>query len=421
VSRCCLRSKIPGWLRISLIILIPAAFAVLTLTNYRYVLDSPGGNEFLPRWMGAQAWLKDNVSPYDPSVSAESQQIIYGRPAMIELGEDPARFLYPLPVMAVIAPFGMLPYEVSRTIWMTLIELGLPLLALISIRTSRWRASTAMLSLAMLFSLAWYHGFRSVILGDFSVFEALFIAGALLAVQRKQDILAGILLTLSLSNPQLSFLLILFILFWAISNRRWALIASFLGFSIVLTVIFTILLPDWPLRWIQQILEFGTYHATDPPAAIISRIFPPIANWVWLSITVLSLVYLLWEWFMALRKDENWFQWTAAMTLVITNLLIYRTTSTSYLVLIPGLFIIFSIWNRRWHRRGELGIIIVLVGLFLGLWSLFLLRLEGSQESALMFIPFPLIVLLGLWWVRWWAIRSSKLMFEKDSFGSIEY
>ena len=179
------------------------------IANYQFSMSVPGGNDFLARWVGAHYWVVRGINPYDPEVSLASQEMIYGRPANPAEGEDVAHFVYPLPAMIFFAPLAPFSYPVARAIWMTILEISLPILALIGIQLARWKPSRRMLLIVMVFSLVWYHGFRSVILGQFAVIEALLMTGALLAIQRRQDGVAGILLALSIAKPQMTVLLII--------------------------------------------------------------------------------------------------------------------------------------------------------------------------------------------------------------------
>ena len=42
---------------------------------------------------------------------------------------------------------------------------------------------------------------------------------------------------------------------------------------------------------------------------------------------------------------------------------------------------------------------------------------QGNLEQAAMHVPLPLFCLIGLWWVRWWAIRPPSLLAVEDSNG----
>jgi len=410
-----LRTTLPNWVRIFLIILIIGVLVVLIYVNYQFVQQEPGGNDFLARWMGAKSWLVDGLSPYDPEVSLRSQEVIYGRPARPEEGEDIAHFVYPLPAMIFFGPFGLLPYNEARTIWMTILEICLPMLTWIGLSIAGWKPSRSMIVLLLVFSVLWYHGFRAVILGQFAIIEAVLIAGGLLAIQREQDGIAGILLAFSIAKPQMSFLILPFVINWAISRRRWVLALSTVGAIILLVGISTLLLPSWILEWIQQVLSYPGYTETLPPVGIIADLFPTISSWINLIGTASFILYLLWEWFMALGKGDRWFQWTAAMTVLVTNLIVFRTATTNYLVMVPGMIIVFSVIVDRWKKRGAITVMFLLLTLFFGLWGLFLITVDGNMESLVMYMPLPVFMLFSLWWIRWWYIRPTRLPMEAST------
>jgi hypothetical protein len=70
---------------------------------------------------------------------------------------------------------------------------------------------------------------------------------------------------------------------------------------------------------------------------------------------------------------------------------------------------IFSAWDERWGRNGRIAVIFSLIVLIIGLWALFLVSIEGNIENDIMYLPIPIISLLGLWWSRWWIVQASSL------------
>ncbi|MEW6568838.1 MAG: glycosyltransferase 87 family protein [Chloroflexota bacterium] len=395
-----------------IVFLFLALSAALTLANYRFALQMPGGNDFLPRWVGAHAWVVDGTNPYDPQVSLAAQEMIYGRPADRSRGEDVAHFVYPLPAMIFFAPFGLMPYPLARAAWMTVLELGLPLLAVLGLGLARWRPSVVVLAAMMLFSTLWYHAVRAVIVGQFAVIEALLLTGALLAIQRRRDIAAGLLLSLALSKPQVAFLLFPYAVVWSVSARRWWVVASTLFFSTAWVGSALLLIPDWPILWLRQMVDYSGYTALGSPVSIAASVFPRASPAITVIVTGLLVVYLLVEWGLNLGADDRKFQWAAQLTLVITNLIALRTATTNYVVLVPALCLIVAVWQVRWRRQVK----VLLLGMFLvlgvGVWALFLATVEGNVESALLYLPTPALTLIGLWWVRWWARRESRLPLE---------
>jgi hypothetical protein len=388
------------------LLLLAGLLVGLTWANYQFAVRSPGGNDFLTRWVGANAWMQEGINPYDPRVSLRAQELIYGRPADPVSGEDVANFVYPLPAMIFFAPFGLLPYTAARAVWMTVLEISLPVLALLGARLARWNPPMGLLGVLMLFSILWYHGFRAVVVGQFAVIEALLMAAALLAIQRKRDVWAGFLLALSVAKPQMAFLVAPFTVLWAASHRRWSVVVSSLGFLALLLGVSFLLIPDWPILWLRQLADYPTYTDIGSPISVLASIVPPARSWIDRILTALLLLYLLWEWSQALGKGERPFLWAAQLTLVITNLVALRTATTNFVAMLPALCLIFAVWSERWGRGSHLPVVLIIVALLAGLWALFLSTVEGNVESAAMYLPLPVILLLGLWWARWWARRD---------------
>ena len=391
------------------LVLVTGVLAGLGIANYRFAVQAPGGNDFLARWVAANQWLVHGRDPYAPQVSLEAQTLIYGRPADRQAGEDVAHFAYPLFAMLFFGPFGLIPYPLARAIWMTLLEVGLPILAILSIQLCGWKPSAWIQRILILFSVLWYHGFRAVIVGQFAILEALVMIGALLAVQRRQDAVAGVLLGLSLAKPQMAVLLIPFVLLWAVSTRRFLILIWGLGTIGLLLAASLALIPSWPIEWARQIIDYTTYTSRiGPPVSILAGLIPSISRPITAFLTGLGLIYLAFIWQRALGKGDRWFQWTAAMTIAVTNLIALRTATTNYVVMLPALVLVFTVWNERWGKRANPIILFALFGLFAGLWSLFLVTVEGNLEHPALYLPLPLLSLTGLWWSRWWVLRELR-------------
>jgi len=394
-------------------ILIIAALVSLTWANLRFVEQNPGGNDFLARWMGARYWVVEGVSPYDEQVSRASQQMIYGRPAIRERGEDIAHFVYPLTSMVFFAPFGVLEFDLARALWMTILELSMMFLAIVSMRLVDWPVSKIKLVVFIAFGLIWYHSARTIIIGQFAGLNALLITLALYSISRKQDFIAGAILSLTTAKPQMVFLLIPFILMWAFSNRRRDVLIGFIAGMTVLLGVTLLLLPSWPLQWLRQLVEYPSYtQRIGSPVSVIANTMPGLRQYISVFLYIGLTVYLLVEWALAWGKGQRWFLWTAMLTVVITNLIAYRTATTNYVMMLPALFLVFKALEERWRVGGKVIVWVLVVVLLAGLWALFLITVEANVEQAVMYIPLPIISLIGLWWVRWWTIRPPVAVYE---------
>jgi len=400
-------------LLILLILVVIAALVGLTWANHQFSLNNPGGNDFLARWMGARYWVMEGISPYDERVSLASQEVIYGHPADISQGEDKNHFVYPLYSMIFFAPFGPLEYNLARALWMTLVEVSLFLLAIVSLRLVEWQVPVYKAVVLIIFTLLWYHGVRTVILGQFAAINALLVALALLLIIRKQDFAGGMLLALSTAKPQMVFLLVPFVFLWALSTRRRDIIGGLLVGMAVLIGASLALLPSWPLEWLRQLLDYPSYTPqTGSPLSMIANTMPGISRQLGLFLHVFFVAYLILEWILAWGKDERWFRWTALLTIVITNLVAYRTATTNFIMMLPALFLVFSLWEARWRSGGRIAVWVSLVVLGFGLWPLFLSTVQGNQEQTVMYLPYPVFCLIGLLWVRWWAIHPPRVLLQ---------
>ncbi len=392
------KSSTRNW--IIFIIAVLVAISTLTWVNYRFSVIYPGGKDFLARWMGARMWLTEGISPYDERVSLATQQEILGHPANPAQGEDKDHFVYPLTAMVFFGPFGLLEYIPARALWMTLLELSLAASAIISVRLVKWSPSLPVTIALVLFSVIWYHGLRTVIIGQFAGINALLIAGALLAIRQEKDILGGSLFALATAKPQMVLLIIPFVLLWALSRKRWGLIKGFLGSFLILLVATLILMPDWPWQMLRQVQDYPSYTYIGSPLSLIAQAVPALTRPLDFFLHLGAGIYLLVEWGLAWGKNEQWFLWTAFMTLVVTNLLaIFGLATTNYVMLLPVVFVIFKISLDRWGTKGRWFVGILLLFFSIGLWVLFAQIAEGNIKHDL-YLPVPLFCLLGLWWMR---------------------
>jgi hypothetical protein len=227
--------------------------------------------------------------------------------------------------------------------------------------------------------------------------------------------LAGFLLALATIKPQMVALLIPLVLIWAISNRRWGLIASFLGSLALLIATFSLFISDWIIQNLRQILSYPTYTLASTPGAILAQWVPGVNKQLGWAITGGIFIILIWEWRYALGKDFRWFFWTACLTITLTNMSGIQTATENYVAMSTGLMLVFATWEERWSRAGRWLVITSMVILFFGLWVLFLKTLQtGDQpiQHPIMFFPLPVFLLLILYWVRWWAISPQRLFLD---------
>jgi len=403
-----------------LIALAAIALVFLTWANYQYSVQNPGGSDLLPRWAGTRMFLMGGQSPYSEETTQEIQRLFYGRPARSD--EDQVLFVYPFYSIFLFSPFALIPdYNTARAVWMTVLEVSGILLVAAGLSLNRWRLSPLMLGLLLLFACLWYYTIRALINANAAMLIALTLYLAFLAIREERDGFAGLLLALTTVKPQMVVLVILLILIWSISNRRWIIFWSFLGNLALLTAVTSLLIPNWIWQNLVQLFAYPNYTLPTTPGEIFAVWMPGVGIRLGYALTVILAATLIYEWRQAWGKDFRWLLWTAGLTLAATQLIGLPTATENYMIMFPALLMVFAAWEEQWRSLGKVLIFVSYILLFFGLWWLFLLTLaRGEQpiQGLIMFFPLPVFLLIGLYWVRWWVLRPEQPLLDRLRYSS---
>lgn len=339
----------------------------------------------------------------------------YGKAA--DEGQDKMLFVYPFYSILIYAPFSLIGnYALARGLWMTVLQIALLLIAGSSLSLTKWKPPSWLLTLILIFSLLWYHGFRPTINGNGSIMVALFIVLALISMRNDRDIAAGGWFALSTIKPQMVVLVIPLAIFWAIARRRWLFVISFFSTMGLLLAVFSALIPNWIVQNLNQVLAYPGYTLSGTPGEIFTEWMPGIGERLGWFLTIILIVVLLIEWRFSLGQDFTWFYWTTCLTLVITNLIGIRTATENYIAMFAVLILVFSLMVKRWKRYGGWLIMLNMLVLFIGLWAIFLFTIQYRDQpiqTSILFFPLPVYLILTLYWLRWWAIRPPRVLLDQ--------
>jgi hypothetical protein len=347
--------------------------------------------------------LTTGQSPYSDETAKVIQNFAYGRPA--EPGEHELRVAYPLYSIILFSPFGLVSdYDLSRALWMTLLEFSLIITAFLSLRLVNFRPPLILLGFYMLFTVLWYHSLRTLINGNAVILIGLLFVGAFIAVRSGSDEVAGVLLGIATIKPQVVLLPIIFVIVFSLSNRRWRLIAWLVGTITILSAIMAFFLPDWIQQNFREVVRYPGYNPPGTPGSALDEILPglgkPLGNILSAGVGIL----LLKEWFAARKAGFEIFLWTACLTIVLSPWIGIQTDPGNFVVMLPALTMCLWLLSERWPRRGWLASSGILLILLIGLWWLFLSTLETvngqPQQSAVMFFPLPALLGGLLLWLR---------------------
>lgn len=405
------------WLVISIAVVL--CFALLTIINYQYSKQNPGGNDFLVHWMGTRNFLTTGTSPYSDDTALKIQTMVYGRAAQV--GEHQLRVAYPLYSIILFAPFAAVSdFTLARALWMSLLELCLFGIVIFSLQLTYWKPKPWLIGLLFLFAFLSYHGMRPLINGNAVILITFLMVLILLAIRDKNDEIAGIMLAVITIKPQNALLFLLFILFWAFMNKRYKLITWFTATMVLLVGFSFLLIPDWLKQNFREVVLYPTYNPDGTVGAVLKTAWGAIGERISIAFSFILLVMLLAEWWISRRATIKKFLWTVFLTLVISQWIGIQTDPGNFILIYPGTFYCFYMIADRWGKSANRFFVIFTTLVGVGIWAIFLATLQrGYQpvQSSIMFFPMPLICFILLYWVRWWVVKADQIELNKKAIG----
>jgi hypothetical protein len=147
---------------------------------------------------------------------------------------------------------------------------------------------------------------------------------------------------------------------------------------------------------------------------IFTHFWPDYGSRIAWALTVLLIIAIGYEWNIARRSDFRRLYWAACLTLAATPLLGFRTEMENLSILILPLAFVFAVTRERWKRIGD-GLTLVLLLLIFALpWGIYFFALPrfGKMADEILFLFYPLFTVIGLYWIRWWAIRPPRIWLD---------
>lgn len=397
---------------IAFVILLLGGLSVgLIWANHQFAQSTPGGAHFLVNWYSSRSLFIDGINPY--SQTAQSNMESFARlEANVNL-EEGARFDSPLFAAFITLPFALIKdYEMARAVWMAVSEMLIVALVYMALSLARWKVKKGVLSLLVVFALFWFHGLYPILSGSMVVFVSLMVTSVFLAVRARQYEFAGVLLGLSLIQPNASLVFIAFALYWSIRYRHSRLLFWFIASVLLLSGAAALIRPQWFIDYLRVIIQpSGTMNTIGQ----VFQSFLPAAGrrigWLLTGFTVLILIF---EWFITRKKDFEAFYWTGLLSLTLTPWIGLPTEPVLFLVTLPAFIFGLALWNERWPRISALLTVLVNLLLFAGIWLIYF-GSAGNPVSSIpgLYFAQPLIVTIMLYWVRWWAINKPSVWFEQ--------
>jgi hypothetical protein len=131
-----------------------------------------------------------------------------------------------------------------------------------------------------------------------------------------------------------------------------------------------------------------------------------------ITITIITALVVLVEWFFIRKASFKFFLWILFFTLVISQWLGLPAEAANFIILYPGLIFSLKLISERWQSKGEALVLLIGSSLYLLTWILFFI-LGGVDklfyEPGLFFIVMPTVEMILLYWSRWWVKRGKNV------------
>ncbi len=372
----------------------------------------PGGAGFFAPWDGARTFLFQHSSPYGTDIAKAAQQIAYGRPAVA--GENPYRLAIPFFVLPAYFPFALsADASTARGIWLFVNQVALVGMAFISLRLTEWHSSRLFQIAYALLSIFGFYSVAALLEGGPTILLGLLYPSILYAYHTGQDELAGALLVFTLFAWEIGVLFVLLVLWKAIYDKRWRVLAGLLMMLIVLVIVAFMIYPGWVFPFVAASLAVVRSQFGTTSGAILLRLFPTQGVQATQALTVLLAILLLYEWAATRHADPRRFIWAGCLTLAVTPLLGLRIEITNLVVILPGLALIFAAVVSRWRRGYWLASLLLLIA-FLLPWGWFVrwYWMHDPHANDYLILFLPVFTAVGLYWTRWWFIRPPRTWLE---------
>lgn len=412
--------------------------ALMLAANVSLARTLPSGEWLFQRWAGARSFLLEVIQstggvkggrvmpegtpdligsvtgPYTTEIAQRTQELVYGRRAFS--GEYTYVLNDPFFILLLYTPLAFISdFTLARGIWMVVSELALIGIVLLAFNLSEWQPRSWLYISLLGFGLLQYFSLSALVTASPAIFLTLLYLSILLALRSYSDEIAGVLLALVAYQWEVGGLFFLFILVFVVLNRRWGVLAG-LGMALfVLLVVSFLTNAGWALPYIRANLSAWYRGQNLTLGYIVSTWFPnlPFPAGPVVSLGLAILLFL--EWWDSVDAHFRRVVWTASLSLAATPLMGFPIFPSNYVVLIlPFVLILALVWER-WQRYRILrvGLLFLLVLLIpFGLYYRVVTVYDPLVIDLIAVLP-PIAAILGLYWMRWWVLRSPRTLFDR--------
>lgn len=308
------------------------------------------GADFYPIWLTSREGLLHHRDPYSPEMTRQIQIGLFGRSLDTRNPAAPPEyraFAYPAFVDVLCWPLGLLPFSVVRVGLAVILALATALSIALWLRALSVRASPVIFTSLTLLTLSSYAVLEGLFAAQMGLFVGFLLAASVAALVNGRLFLSGSLLGLTLIKPQMTGLVVAYLLLW--SFAQWGVRRRFVGGFLAMTTILggssLLVWPHWIPEWLDVV--FGYRQYSTPP--LVSYLLGDQVGSRLGSILVAALLVVAIAVAWRVRdasSSASEFALTISLLLAVTVITLLPGHAVyDHVVLLPGIILIAFSWR----------------------------------------------------------------------------
>jgi hypothetical protein len=339
-------------------------------------------SDFYARWYAVDRLYSEGRNLYDPRNGDEVDRIVQG-PDAIDTGMD---FYYPAHILLVIGPLGLLSYETANLLWLFAIQLFYIAGLAIMMWLRKWPPTINQATAFLLAALIAVPTFQHTIWGQFNTIGIFALALTYLAIHRQRYGLAGLFAVGLTFKPQAQLLAFVFLMLWALSDRkRWRFLFGFGAAAFLAWGVTELLQPGWVVDFFHSLNRYSDL------AAVVDLFWNPSRVLTGGFILVALIIF----WRNRRAEVQSWaFDGTLAISLALWYIAFPLAWTFHTLMLVLAIVLVASHYQHFQPRLYRL-ILLALAVLYGAGWIGVALRMTNEFALWAYIIVLPLLITLA--------------------------
>ncbi len=221
-----------------------------------------GAQDFVRYW-SASRLLISGGNPYDARSLLTLQKA--NSPKLKFYDNDVVETWNPPWLLLVMAPLGILPFDLAVRLWIFLSIFLLVMALFLTWRMAMGSKYQSLFILVLCVDFLSGNTLDMIKLGQISSLILISVILGVFLIQKEKDWLSGVILFFSTIKPHLVYLVLLVILIWSIRKRRWKIWGGMALTGFISSFIVWLIFPGWPEVYTKNLFRlpyFDLYCST---------------------------------------------------------------------------------------------------------------------------------------------------------------